>query len=194
MINAQIDPPPEGSVITVITTEDGSSLITIPQAASGTMRYFIGAFLILWLGGWVFGFISVVSRLLAGKANTFFILWLGGWSIGGIFVIYFLYRLFRPTVPETLRLSDDGVAYDSGIPPFRMYFGLANQMEALRSLFPKRMVVTLNRQQLETLSLRVTGAGNRLTIDVGAKRISVGESAGEIEREWLHKLIAERYS
>ena len=101
-----------------------------------------------------------------------------------------LYRMFRPTVPETLKLGADGVAYDFGIPPFRQ----ANRKDAWKSYFPKRTVVTLSRQELRSLRLRETESENRLTVDVASARLDLARAASEVEREWLHRVLAERYA
>jgi hypothetical protein len=44
------------------------------------------------------------------------------------------------------------------------------------------------------LRLRETESGNRLTIDVDAARIDIAPTASEVEREWLARLLAQRYS
>jgi hypothetical protein len=38
-----------------------------------------------------------------------------------------------------------------------------------------------------------TDSGNRLTLDVGARRIELGQAASEIEREWLFQTLTARY-
>jgi hypothetical protein len=42
--------------------------------------------------------------------------------------------------------------------------------------------------------LRETESGNRLTIDVDAARLDIAATASEVEREWLARLLAQRYS
>jgi hypothetical protein len=54
--------------------------------------------------------------------------------------------------------------------------------------------VALGRQDLASLRLRETNDGNRLTVDAGALRLELAQSAGEIEREWLYHLLVKRYS
>ena len=103
-------------------------------------------------------------------------------------------RIFRPSVPESLQLTLDGVRYDSGVPPFQTSFGSMNQRDSWRTLFPTRRRVEIDRRQLQTLRLRETEAGNRLTVDAGAQRIDIGKSASEVEREWLYQVLARRYS
>jgi hypothetical protein len=121
------------------------------------------------------------------------IFWLGAWTVGGIFAAYMLYRIFRPAVPESLRLQANGVVYDSGIPPYQMQFNYANRQDAWKAMFQKRTFVELDRQQLKSLRLRETDSGNRLTLDVGARRIELGQAASEIEREWLFQTLTARY-
>ncbi len=167
--------------------------------AAGIARYFTGLFLLCWLGGWSVGFSRTVSTLVSGGTgsvggNGFLIFWLGGWTAGGLFAMLMLYRAFRPSVPESLQLKPNGVEYDSGIPPFQMNSGRSSRKDFWRSAFPKRACVELNRRQLQTLRLRDTESGNRLTIDAGAARLDVAQAATEIEREWLYRLLAERYA
>jgi hypothetical protein len=157
------------------------------------MRYFMGLFLLAWLGGWFVGFIATVSRLSSGQASAFVIFWLVGWTLGGAYVIYSIYRAFRPSVPEQLRLMPDRVTYDSGIPPLQTQFGQPRK-EAWKSMFPKRTRAELDRRALQSLRLRETGDGNRLTVDANGSRLDIAPSASEIEREWLYQLLTNRYS
>ena len=59
--------PPSGSRISV-TTDAAHPLIVIPHGSGGLMRYFVGLFLLAWLGGWFLGFSSAVSKLSSGQA------------------------------------------------------------------------------------------------------------------------------
>jgi hypothetical protein len=61
-------------------------------------------------------------------------------------------------------------------------------------MFPKRTRVELDRRNLQSLRLRETNDGNRLTVDVDALRLDIAQSASEIAREWLYELLAKRYS
>ena len=189
--------PPSGSKI-VVTTSGADPVITIPQASGGPMRYFAGLFLIFWLGLWSVGFGTAASKLWSGgsesvAANGFLLFWIGAWTLGGAYAMFVLYKMFRPSIPESLRLMPDGVAYDSGVPPLQWNSGWSYQSEAWRSLFSKRLRVELDRQQLQSLRLRETDSGNRLTVDADAARIDVARSVSEIEREWLNRLLATRY-
>jgi hypothetical protein len=186
--------PPAGSKISIVS--EGTDPTIIVPAANSPMRYFTGLFLLFWLGGWALGFTSAASQILSGKANAFIVFWLGGWTLGGIFAAYTLYRSLRPPVPESLELKRNGVTYDSGIPPvqFSSSWRYRNPRDAWSSAFPKRVHVDLDRRQLLSLRLRETESGNRLTIDVDAARIDIAPTASEVEREWLARLLAQRYS
>ncbi len=61
-------------------------------------------------------------------------------------------------------------------------------------MFPKRRQADLDRNELQSLRLRETESGNRLTVDVEAQRIEIAATASEVEREWLARLLARRYS
>jgi hypothetical protein len=95
-----------------------------------------------------------------------------------------------------LVLRRDVLAYDSGIrpPQFDSWQNRNSPSNTWRSLFPKRRRVQLERRQLQSLRLRETDAGNRLTVDIDSDRIEIAQGATEIEREWLARLLASRYS
>ena len=186
--------PPAGSQIS-IDRKDLDPTIVIPETASST-RYFGGVFLLFWLGGWVMGETSAITQLMSGKGGAFIIFWLGGWTIGGILAALTAYQIFRPTVPETLQLKRGSIAYDSGVPSFELNKNTRNKgvREYWSSLLSKRLRADLDRQQLQTLRLRETETGNRLTIDLGAQRLELASGASEVEREWLARLLARRYA
>jgi hypothetical protein len=184
--------PPSGFRISV-TTDGGHPLIVVPHR-SGPMRYFVGLFLLAWIGGWFAGFSSAIWALLSGKGPPFLVFWLVGWMLAGAFALYLAYRALRPSVPELLRLMPNGVRYDSGIPSLYIHFGYTSPQGAWRHMFPKRTRVELDRRKLQSLRLRETNDGNRLTVDADALRLDIAQSASEIEREWLYQLLANRYS
>jgi hypothetical protein len=47
---------------------------------------------------------------------------------------------------------------------------------------------------LQSLRLRETDTGNRLTIDVDAARLDLASAASEVDREWLAGVLTRRYS
>jgi hypothetical protein len=184
--------PPSGSRISV-TTDGGHPLVIIPQGNGSPLRYFVGLFVLAWLGAWFAGFSSAVSKLSSGQANAFLAFWLVAWTLGGAFAVFWAYRAFRPSVPESLRLMPMSVAYDSGIPPLQVY-GFTSQKDYWKSMFPKRARVELDWRKLQSLHLRETSDGNRLTVDADAVRLDIAQFATEIEREWLYQLLTTRYS
>ena len=161
------------------------------------MRYLIGAFILFWLGGWAVGWLSAASQLLKNKGqgpgDLFLIFWLGAWTVGGILVFFTLFRILRPSVPETLLLSQPSITYDSGVAPFQFTFSFRSQMDVWKKLFQKRLRTEFDPIQIQTLKLREFGTGNRLTIDQGNKRLEIVASASEPEREWLYALVKNTY-
>src|ERR1700693_2103745 len=181
--------PPAGSKIS-IASDGADPTIVIPAATSST-RYFTGLFLLFWLGMWTIGFRDAGSKVISGNANGFLIFWLAAWTLGGIFAAFTLYRAFRPSVPETLELKRNGVSYDSGVPPlqFDSSWRYKNTRDAWSAAFPRRVRADLDRRELQSLRLRETESGNRLTVDVDATRIDIAPNASEVEREWLARLL-----
>jgi len=192
MIIRAINPPPGSSI--AVATEGAASIITIPQPRGGPMRFLYGAFILFWLGAWCFGFAGTFANILSGSGGGFLIFWLGAWTIGGVLAVSMLFLVFRPAIPETLTLQADGVAYDSGIPPFRYDFSMMGRRNSWSTYFPKRTVVTASRQDLRSLRLREGDATNRLTVDVASARVDLARAASEVEREWLYRVLTERYS
>jgi hypothetical protein len=186
--------PPAGSKISIVS--DGADPIIIIPGANSPTRYFMGLFLLFWLGGWALGFKSAASQILSGNANAFIIFWLGAWTVGGIFAALSIYRIFRPSVPESLELRRNSVTYDSGIPPlqFDSSWRSKRPRDAWSSIFSKGVRVDLDRRQLQSLRLGETESGNRLTVDADAARFDIAPTASEVEREWLARLLAQRYS
>ena len=184
--------PPEGSNI-VVKAQSITPEIIIPHRKTDPSRLFVGLFLLCWMGGWFMGFVSALKELLEGM-EPFLLFWLAGWTVGGFFAAYMIFRIFRPSVPEKYIFDSGSLKYDSGIPPFKMYFNYAQQNNAWKNIYYKRKVIEFNSSELKTICLRETDAGNRLTIDKGTSRIDLAPSASEIEREWLYKTIKENFS
>ena len=107
-----IPKPPDGSKISV-TTEGTDPVIVVPHGSASDLRYFVGLFLLFWLGGWFVGFSSTISTLAFGKFHPFLVFWLGGWTLAGTrWWCASIVSLVRPS-PGSLRLMLQGVRYDS---------------------------------------------------------------------------------
>lgn len=187
--------PIKGSKIKIDMT-DGFNQIIIPHGNGGLLRYFMGAFISIWLLGWSAGLIAAISDIWRSGSiieNFGLFIWLIGWSLGGCFAIFMLLRIFRKSIPETFLLKDKSLSVDSGIPPFKAKFGYTNQKEMWNLLFFRRKSRLFDKSELKSLQLRETDSGNRLTIDQDTDRIDLASSATEIEREWLFNYLIEHY-
>lgn len=184
---------PEGSAITV--TQAGSeTVILVPYPKDGVGRYGILLFMLCWLGGWAFGEYHAAMEIASGRGGFFLWFWLGAWTLGGAMAAYTVFRIVRGPEPETFNLTRARLRYDSGVPPLEFSPGDENSRKNWASYFPKRVRVELDRRKLQSLQLRETVLGNRLTVDNGSARLDLASGATEIEREWLYKVLAERYS
>ena len=181
---------PQNSNINIVMLK-GIEQIIIPHAKSGIFKYFIGAFLLFWMFGWATGFVTVGSQILAGEGNAFLFFWFAGWSVGGLFAGTILFKIFRTSKPESLLLNRPNLVLDTGVPAFNPNMG--NQKELWKNLFLKRQHIEFTHRELESLTLRETDLGNRLTIDNGSERIELATSATEIEREWLFEYLKSNY-
>ncbi|RNJ43752.1 hypothetical protein B5V01_13920 [Mesorhizobium erdmanii] len=185
--------PPDNSTI-LVATNGRDQIISIPYPKRPFANYLIGIFVLCWLGGWAFGEITAAYQLATrpfGGPTAFVAFWLCAWTVGGIFAMLMVRRIFRRPVPEVIRLDAAGVSHDPGLPPFKMpSYGTS----AWTQLFSKRTERRFDRMQLKSLRLRDGDTHNRLTVDAGAQRVEIGSAATDVEREWLFKLLSDRYS
>ena len=131
--------------------------------------------------------LNSASKLLSGNGNWFLVFWTGSWTLGSIFAAVALHLGLRRPVAETLTLGRDGVCYDSGVIPLLL--------KGREFSFPRRVHVDIDRHQLQSLRLRGKVCGEwRLTVDVGGDRIDIAPNASGVEREWIARLLADRYS
>ena len=184
---------PQGSRIKVVEQEQ-SRIIIIPYPPASPLRYFIGIFMLFWLGGWAVGFVAVLTTILNGKGTPFLIFWLGAWTIGGVFAFFFLFRIFRGAIPEQWAISKETFFVDTGVTPFRFSTSsLFNQLEAWKNIFAKRKSYLFDREQIRTIKLREVESGNKITIDRGPERIEIALGASDVEKEWLFNHLNESY-
>jgi hypothetical protein len=159
------------------------------------MRYAVSAFLLFWLGGWAIGWISAFRQITSGAkgATPFLMFWLAGWTVGGFFAVCFLWRLLRPSIPETLSFAKPDLLYDTGVQPLPMGWDYRRRMNIWKKVFEKRKRIQFAPEEIKTIRLRDTESDNRLTVDHGSERIDVGRGLTEVEREALFQLIRDEY-
>lgn len=173
-----------------LSTQNGQHVLSVPYDGHGAMKFFIGLFLAAWLCMWAFSLSFALPIALSGDGGGFMIIWVIAWTAGGGWAAFFLYRLLKGTVPQTLVLDKPHLRIDTGTPPIKL--GRSNQ--SLKNLFPKRKHLKLTGDQTKSITLRRTDSGNRLTIDHGADRIDLAVGATEIEREWLYNFLKKEYA
>ncbi len=191
---------PANSKIVETTDGVGYPLLKLPYGSGSFMRYPVAAFLIFWLCGWCAGWIGAFHELFFSHQKTpelFLLFWLGGWTIGGGFALAYLYRLLRPSIPETLTLARPNLIHDSGVQPLDIMsfnrYAYRHRQNAWKKAFQRRKVTIFSPENLATLKIRDVDGGNRLTIDQGNERFDLGESLTEVEREWLFERLKGEY-
>jgi len=157
---------PQNSNISIVMS-NGIEKIIIPEEEEGISKYFSVLFLVLWIFGWAIGFLSAGTQILSGNGSLFLFFWFAIWTLIGLSAVSSLFNIFKKATPESLVLNRLNLL---------LYTPTDNQIE-------------FNHKELETLTLRETDFGNRLTIDKEAERIELAISATEIEREWIFEYL-----
>jgi len=153
-------------------------MIVIPAAANAK-RYRYAVFSMVALVIWFVMFILALTDFFDGvwsaeggqRSTVFMFGWTVWLAVGGMFVAWFLFQTLRPPVPASLRLAREGIDFNSGIKPRR--FVDLGQLKSLRQC------------EFET--------GTRLTVEIGNERIEIARGATEVERDWLFRLLVDRY-
>jgi hypothetical protein len=186
---------PTGSKIKKENTQNGDVMIFWYKPDGGVFRYFIGLFLLAWMGGWFFGFKSAVGQLINKPDitnNSFLMFWLVGWTLGGCFASYYLYLILRPQKPERITVYADHLEYDTGtsppaIAPFsgRFFYDPTAQW---KKLFQKRKVFpNLLRGELKFVHDQNP---SRLYFDWESNRYEIGTGLSEPDIDWLYSQVS----
>jgi hypothetical protein len=154
-----------------ISQETGTLRISIPM----TKKPFLILFLLIWLGGWTVGGISIGSRLLH-EFVPFDAFWMCGWALGETMVTYTMIRMLG---------GRDILQVTNGIVEIRKEaFGLG---------FSKQYLLPEIR---DIRFLPELGSGKRhsesgIAFDYGAKTVKFGDGIDESEAKQLISTIRE---
>lgn len=188
-----IHTPPQGSLIT-LDTQNGHSLVVVPHSQAGTLRGFVGVFLLVWLLGWFAALVGVFSQIAAGKYNmVVIILWLIAWIIGGTLAINLTYRVFRKSLPEQILLNQPYLSIDTGMPLFTVGLDVRNVQKYWQTMYHKRRYIEFSPSEVATITLRTTHGSNQLTIDQADERIELATGVSAAERVWLYQYLQRHY-
>jgi hypothetical protein len=185
---------PKGSQIKTDVSPDGT-MIQWKNRDDALNRVAVAAFLLVWLGLWVTGEMTTAQKLWSdfqqgNPLETFLLLWLCGWTLGGLFAVTFLFALLRGVGRSRLLLCNYELTYNPGRMPVSAIFQRnRKQMINPYRILAGRKPVTARKQDITKLQIGYAGDQLRLTFDMGAQRIEVGEYLTEPEKEWLHKTI-----
>ena len=186
MIN--LPPKPPGSIVEVQQSHNSVVLSWKSRQSGGCMRYGVLIFLLAWMGGWVLGETSAVRALLKGDGGAFLLFWLVGWTVGGIFCATMIYRLARPSRPERVTLELLHLIHQPAIEPANI-FSWHDKESNLFEIFKPRKIRRMAKQEIGEIRIDRVGERQRLSLDYAAKRIEIGASLEEPEREWLFSVL-----
>ncbi len=185
---------PNGSQITTDLTPQGTK-IQWKNPDNPIYRFGVAAFLLFWLGGWVTGETTTAQKLWIefqqGKPlDSFLFFWLCGWTVGGVFAVTFLISLLRGAGRAQLLLGNFELVYKpGGIPVSSIFQRNRPQMSNPFKMLTGGKTITARKQEITKLQIGYAGDQLRVTFDLGAQRVEVGEYLTEPEKEWLHKTI-----
>ncbi|MHC4214137.1 MAG: hypothetical protein ACYSWP_12260 [Planctomycetota bacterium] len=188
--------PPEGSRINV-ERDSYSTTYTWTNGEKNIGQYATAAFLTFWLCGWTVGGFMAATMLFSNNdmpifARLFMLFWLGGWACGEAFAIYSIYNTFKPLKPAKLILSSTYCEYETGTTPFNFSrYNRDNYPQEKPKMFRsyRNKSYRLELGNMVNLQLERIGERQRLTFDMAAERIEIGEVLSEPEREWLYEVI-----
>jgi hypothetical protein len=185
---------PTGSQIKTDFSPEGT-MIQWKNPDDPLNRVAVAAFMLVWLGVWVSGETTTAQRLWSdfqqgNPLETFLLFWLCGWTVGGVFAVTFLFALLRGVGRSQLLLGNYELTYKPGRMPVSSIF----QRKRQKMINPYKILaggktITARKQDITKLQIGYSGDQLRVTFDLGAQRIEVGEYLTEVEKEWLHKTI-----
>jgi hypothetical protein len=183
--------PPEGSRIALERETSSTSYIWKNHTKDFGL---LNVFLFLWLGGWTFvGLIVLTNGTFEKDEDRWFMLsWLISWTIGGIAVIIILYLTLRPQKPSILRLSSDKIHFETGTYSLSLFnedYGARNPLAVLKKC--KNKIYDIETSQINNLRIERVNEKQRLTFDYSGEKIEIGNVLTEPEREWLYNIPKE---
>ncbi len=192
--------PPVGSKITVDRDIHSTSYIW-KNGEKNIGQYFTAAFMTFWLCGWTVGGFMAAKTLFTESdmpvfGRAFMLFWLCGWAVGETFVIFALYNTFKPIIPSKITLSSNSFEFETGTTPFNMSGYNSSYRSQGGWKFLKKLRNKVYRLDFNTptnLKLEWAGECKRLTFDVGAERVEIGDSLSEPEKEWLHEILKNNF-
>ena len=194
------DEPPSGSKIKLDKSMYSTTYFW-ENGEKGFGQYPVAVFLLFWFGGWTVGGFMAIKTLFTNDdiplfERMFMLFWLGGWALGEAAVFYILYCTFRPLKPAKLTLSQGLIEYQTGTNPFKFNYSAYRQSSQRPKFFQglRNKTYKIEARNINNLKLDRLGERQRLSFDIGAERIEIGEVLSEPEREWLFEILQKHLS
>jgi hypothetical protein len=189
---------PAGSTITVEETADGLHLQWLNPWGEHVRGVIF--FLTIWLAGWAVFAVFAVARVIrdvqrASTLDRLLLFWLCIWLVAGGFISYVWWRLIAPAKPEVLILGGRELRHRAGTPRSGFSFATCSlkvaskQFSRFRSQLRRPTETAADKSAVGKPLLEPVGEHQRLTVDIGADRIEIGEFLRGPEREWLAQVL-----
>jgi hypothetical protein len=176
---------PAGCVIADSVDASGVTLsLSSSTAPPALLRYFAVAFLVFFLCFWVYGELNAAAKFGSGTADTyltiFLTFWLCGWVAGVWLASWDLWKALWVPRPESVRLEAEVLRYDPG----GWWWPPSHTAEIPRSAFGGFVLGWDEEYHLGWVEKL-----QRLTFDLGAGEVEIGEDLCESDREWLFAVL-----
>lgn len=140
-------------------------------------------FLCAWMGGWVFGEVSVIKQLMhpTGKNSYAFLLfWLAGWTLGGVLAAISL--LWQLAGRELLAVSGGSMEYRVEV--LGMGYSRSYRTAEIREWRVLAGTQSSNNSQAG-FSPPFFGSGGSIAFDFGARTVKIAPGLDEAEAKSL---------
>ncbi len=176
-------PPPGGSHIRCVADDDRLLYQWPPRSGTGDFlgKCVITVFASWWLFCWAMSWLLLLYGFTSGEAelSPLFIVWMWGWLAGGVFCIFMVYRMHRPGEPESIGLTPDTLAYNSGA---------WSPRGDIKNL-PSRVRTTLHKKDIQKLTLLRDDQGLHLMVAYGNLEVEAGRHLNDAETQWLEEVL-----
>ena len=165
--------------------DDSGCTVVLPSQR----RWAGAAFLLLWLGGWLFGLLTALGMLASG-VGRFMIVWLAAWIAGGAYALATF--LWMVAGSETLRIQAGQLEVSRSIPVWtrrtRCDFSMVRNLRTI-----ERTPAGLFGQRSHMAGLFLGKGEGTLRFDYGVHTLGFGLDLDRAEADHIAKQLILRY-
>lgn len=154
-------------------------------------NWFVLVFSTFWMGGWFFGFITVLNSLISETTNNigvdgFLIFWLLGWTAGGITII--VISLWGYFGKEYFVIDRNQVLFEKTV------FGIGKKNKFEKSELKNFRVEYVNESMFQRNNWSAFGFGSgKIKFDYGLKTFSFGLGVNDAEANYIVEILNKEF-